>query len=58
LQAATGKLNLVVLGLGGLSAVALQSWSALGLGGAAYLALAAWDLSSEGFWKRVLERRA
>lgn len=58
LQAATGKLNLAVLGLGALSAAALDSWAALALGGAAYVALAAWDLTSESFWQRVLEGRA
>ena len=57
-QAATGKLNLAVLGVGGVSAAALHSWSALALGGAAYLALAAWDLTNESFWRRIIEGRA
>jgi hypothetical protein len=56
-QAASGKLNLAVLGVGAVSAAGLQSWSALALGFAAYVALAAWDLSSESFWKRVIENR-
>lgn len=56
-QAATGKINLAALGVGALSAAALQSWSALALGAAAYLALGAWDLTTESFWKRVLEGR-
>ena len=58
LQAATGRINLAALGVGAVSAAALQSWSALALGGAAYLALAAWDLTTESFWKRVIEGRA
>lgn len=57
-RAATGKLNLAVLGLGGVAAAGLHSWSALALSGAAYLALAAWDLTTESFWKRVLEGSA
>jgi hypothetical protein len=57
-QAATGKLNLAALGLGAVSAAAMQSWSALALGVAAYLALAAWDLTNANFWKGVIEGRA
>lgn len=57
LQAATGKLNLAVLGLGAVGGAALQSWTALALGTATYLALAAWDLSSQSFWQKVVEGR-
>ncbi len=58
MQAATGKLNLSALGLGTLGAVGLHSWAVLALGCAAYLALAAWDLTTESFWRRVLEGRS
>ena len=57
MQAATGKINLAALGFGTLGAVGLHSWAVFALGGAAYLALAAWDLTTESFWKRVLEGR-
>ncbi len=57
MQAATGKLNLAVLAVGALGGAGLHSWTAFALGGVAYLALAAWDLSSESFWKRVIEGR-
>ena len=56
-QAATGKLNLAALGIGAVSAAALSSWWVLALGFLAYVALAAWDLTTDSFWKRVLEGR-
>ena len=43
-QAATGVVNLVVVGSAALGAAALHSWAILALGGAAYGALVAWDL--------------
>jgi hypothetical protein len=55
--AATGKLNLAALGLGAVGAAGLHSWAVLALGSVTYVALAAWDLSTESFWKRVLEGR-
>ena len=58
IQAATGKTNLVALGLGAVGAAALQSWAVLALGVVAYFALAAWDLTTESFWRRVIEGRA
>jgi hypothetical protein len=43
-QAATGVVNLVVVGTAAVGAAALHSWAILALGGAAYGALVAWDL--------------
>ena len=57
-QAATGKINLAAFGLGTVGAVGLHSWAVFALGAAAYVALAAWDLTTESFWKRVIEGRS
>lgn len=43
-QAATGVVNLVVMGAAAVGAAALHSWAILALGGAAYGAMVAWDL--------------
>jgi hypothetical protein len=57
IQAATGKINLTALGMGTLGGVGLHSWAVFALGATAYVALAAWDLTTESFWRRVLEGR-
>lgn len=53
-RAATGPLNLTVLGGAVLGALALASWPIVALGGAAYAALVASDISNAEFRKRVL----
>ena len=55
LQAATGKVNLITLGVGAVCAASFHSWSVMALGIASYLALAAWDLTSKSFWQQVVE---
>ena len=57
LAAALGTVNLVVLGVGAVAGALFESWAVFALGGFAYLALGAWDLSSEAFWKRLLQGR-
>ncbi len=52
-KAATGTLNLVVAGVGGVAAAALHSVPVALLGGAAYLALVAWDAMSPAFQQKV-----
>jgi hypothetical protein len=53
-RAATGPLNLAVIGGAVIGAVALASWPIAALGGAAYLALVAADVSNAEFRRRVL----
>lgn len=53
-RAATGPLNLSVLGSAVIGAVALASWPIAAIGGAAYAALVASDISNAEFRKRVL----
>jgi hypothetical protein len=53
-RAATGALNLSVLGGAVIGAVALASWPIAALGGAAYAALIAADVSSPEFRRRVM----
>ena len=57
-RAATGPLNLGVLGGAVIGAVALASWPIAALGGAAYAALVASDVSSAEFRRRVLFGRS
>jgi hypothetical protein len=57
-RAATGALNLGVLGLAVLAALALASWPIGALGGAAYAALVAADAANANFRRRVLCARA
>ncbi|HMG23519.1 MAG TPA: hypothetical protein VK607_19430, partial [Kofleriaceae bacterium] len=57
-RAASGSLNLSVLGGAVVGAVALASWPIAALGGAAYLALVAADVSSAEFRRRVLLGRS
>jgi hypothetical protein len=56
-RAATGPLNLAVLGGAVIGAAALASWPIAALGGAAYVALVAADVSSAEFRRRVLTGR-
>lgn len=53
-RAATGPLNLSVVGAAVVGAVALASWPIAALGGAAYAALVAADVASPGFRRKVL----
>lgn len=57
-RAATGPLNLGVLGGAVVGAVALMSWPIAALGGVAYAALVASDVASPEFRKKVLFGRA
>jgi hypothetical protein len=57
-RAATGPLNLSILGGAVLGAVALASWPIAALGGAAYVAMIAADVSNADFRRRVLFGRA
>jgi len=53
-KALLGPVNLSVAGAAAVGAAALGSLPLLALGGAAYAALVAWDLSSPGFWRKVV----
>jgi hypothetical protein len=53
-KALLGPVNLSVAAASALASAALASWPLLALGAVAYSALVAWDLSSQTFWKRVL----
>src|SRR3954470_13795232 len=57
-RAATGTLNLAVIGGAVIGAAALASWPIAALGGAAYVALVAADVSNAEFRRRVLTGRA
>lgn len=57
-RAATGPLNLCVLGGAVAGAVALASWPIAAVGGAAFAALVASDVASPEFRRRVLSGRA
>ena len=57
-RAATGPLNLAVIGGAVIGALALASWPIAALGGAAYVALVAADVSSAEFRRRVLTGRS
>jgi hypothetical protein len=56
-RAATGPLNLAVIGGAVIGAVALASWPIAAIGGAAYVALVAADVSNAEFRRRVLTGR-
>ncbi len=57
-RAATGPLNLAVIGGAVIGAALLASWPIAALGGAAYLALVAADVSNAEFRRRVLTGRS
>jgi hypothetical protein len=57
-RAATGPLNLGVLGGAIVGAIALASWPIVALGGVAYAALVASDVSNADFRRRVLFGKA
>jgi hypothetical protein len=56
-RAATGWLNLGVLGAAGVAAAALVSWPIAAIGGVAYAALVASDVSNPDFRRKVLRER-
>ena len=55
-KAATGPINMAVVGAATVSALALHSWPLVALGGAAYAALVAWDFVSGNDKKAARQR--